>query len=77
MDIMDMTLNQILHGITVTNFLVFLSVVLNFEGIVRQVAVNKGYKNVMNWCDRIAVIITFIIDVFSNIKISKTPTKVG
>ena len=68
---MDMTVKQILQNINITDIFVALSFILNFEAVVRQVAVNKGYKNVVSWCDRIAAAITFIIDVFSAVKAKK------
>lgn len=72
MDILDMSLRQILHGITLVKFLEACSGILVLESIVRSVAVNKGYKNVADWCDRLADIATFILNVFSAIK-SKMP----
>ena len=63
--ILNMTVGQLLHKAThhIAYVLVFLSVLLNFEAVVRQVAVNRGYKNVVSFCDRIASIITFILEV--------------
>lgn len=70
-----MTVRQLIHSINFPEILIALSVVLNFEAVMRQVAVNKGYKNVVSWCDQIASAVTFILDVFSVAK-NKQVTKV-
>ena len=68
MNILDMTLRQIIHSINIGEILIALSFILNFEATVRQVAVNKGYSKAVTWCDKIAAAITFILDVFSTVK---------
>lgn len=65
MTILDMTLRQILQALPhhITWLLVALSMILNFEVTVRQVAVNRGYKNAVNICDRFAAVISFLLEV--------------
>lgn len=68
-NIMNLTIGQLITGIIhhAVWLLVILSGFLNFEAIVRQVAVNRGYKNVVSLCDRIAGIIVFIMDVAESV----------
>jgi hypothetical protein len=75
MNIMDMTVRQVLHAIAhnLVFDLAILSGALNVEAIVRQVAVNKGYKGVVSICDRIASIITFVFDVVSTVVKKQVP----
>ena len=78
MDIMNMTLGQILHSLT-SNMLVdfaILSGLLNFEAIVRQVAVNKGYKGVVSLCDKVARAITFALDILEAVGKKQPPKAV-
>ena len=65
MSIMDMTLRQIINEIPhhIVCLLTILSVLLNFEAIVRQVAVEKGYTKAVNICDRFAKLLVFVIDI--------------
>jgi hypothetical protein len=78
MNILDMTLRQIIQAIghNMAIDLVVLSGALNLEAIVRQVAVNKGYKGVVSWCDRIASVITFVFDVVTTAVKKQAPKAV-
>ncbi len=73
-NISNLTLGQIYQHFNLVNLVIACSIVLNFEVIVRKVAANRGNKEVMNICDHVAGIISFILEVIDSA--AKKNTKV-
>lgn len=49
--------------------------ILAVEAIVRQAAVNKGYKGIVSWCDHVANVVDFIGQIITGLIIKKQGDK--
>lgn len=68
-NISNLTIGQLISGVHnhIGYIIIGLSFLLNLEVTIRQVAVNRGYKNAVNICDRVASFISFWIEVLDTL----------